>query len=279
MMSGHHRKWNYFPIFARPKLTNIYMKPITLEEMKSVKLMNRTDTKFVTSRAVLDRLLELIDEEYLVQVTEGSTAARYHTLYYDTEDCRMYLIHHNGHKTRQKLRVRSYVDSDLHFLEVKTKNNHGKTRKRRISLDLELPSGVEATSGREIGDVLAAMDLAEHDDFLSDTLWYPSARMQPKIENRFTRMTLVNRKKTERLTIDTDLRFTNRVTGRTTSLEHVAIIELKRDSLRPSPIMPHLNRLRIFSMGFSKYCMGMALTDQGLKQNLFKERLRRIGKL
>lgn len=236
--------------------------------MKSVKLMNRSDTKFVTSTRLLEQLLEMIDDEYFIQVTDGNSIAPYHTLYFDTPDCRMYTIHHNGIKRRQKLRIRSYVDSQLHFLEVKTKDNHGKTKKKRVAVDVD-PSTclTEAFS--------APVDNAS---FLERHLWYDPALMTPQIENSFSRITLVNRLKTERLTIDTRLRYHNLITDARCSLDNIAIIELKRDSLQPSPIIPHLLRLRIFSMGFSKYCMGMALTNPDLKQNRFKERLRLVSK-
>ena len=35
-------------------------RPITLDEMRGIKLMNRTDTKFVTTVSRLERLLELL---------------------------------------------------------------------------------------------------------------------------------------------------------------------------------------------------------------------------
>ena len=38
------------------------LKPITLEEMSGIRLMNRTDTKFVTNKAKLEQLLEMADE-------------------------------------------------------------------------------------------------------------------------------------------------------------------------------------------------------------------------
>lgn len=45
-------------------------------------------------------------------------------------------------------------------------------------------------------------------------------------------MTLVNRDKTERLTIDTNIRFRNLHTGREQSLPDLVIIELKQDGNR-----------------------------------------------
>jgi hypothetical protein len=38
------------------------LEPITLDEMKEIRLMNRTDTKFVTNKENLARLLELAQQ-------------------------------------------------------------------------------------------------------------------------------------------------------------------------------------------------------------------------
>ena len=114
--------------------------PITLDEMSGVKLLNRTDTKFVTNVPTLMRLLEMASDEYYAQDIDGARIAPYYTVYFDTDDCAMYHCHEAGHANRQKLRVRSYVDSDLHFLEVKTKNNRGRTKKKRLTLDNFNPS-------------------------------------------------------------------------------------------------------------------------------------------
>lgn len=103
------------------------------------------------------------------------------------------------------------------------------------------------------------------------------------MENHFNRVTLVNRQKTERLTIDTSLGFHNLVTGDELSLPGIAIIELKRgnfgQSLATSPILALLRQLRVKPMGFSKYCIGSALTNHSLPQGRIKQRLRAVAKL
>ena len=45
--------------------------PITLDEMTGVKLLNRTDTKFVTNVPTLMRLLEMACGDYYVQDIDG----------------------------------------------------------------------------------------------------------------------------------------------------------------------------------------------------------------
>ena len=237
--------------------------------------MNRTDTKFVTNIATLRKLLKLAVWQYRAQEIEGKRQARYYTMYFDTSDMQMYTCHHSGHANRQKLRIRSYVDSGLNFLEVKTKNNHKRTRKKRTTmLDFD-----PLAPARDIAFDSHDENFQEYDSFLRENLWYKPEIMEEAIENRFNRITLVNNNKTERLTIDTDLCFHNIHTGNDCSLPELAIIELKRDGLVPSPILALLNELRIKPLGFSKYCIGTALTNPDIRQNMFKQRLHALGKL
>lgn len=243
--------------------------------MSGIRLMNRTDTKFVTNIATLRKLLKLAVWQYRAQEIEGKRQARYYTMYFDTPDMQMYTCHHSGHANRQKLRIRSYVDSGLNFLEVKTKNNHKRTRKKRTTMFDFAP----LAPARNIAFDSHDDNFKEYDSFLRENLWYKPGIMEEAIENRFNRITLVNNNKTERLTIDTDLCFHNIHTGNDCSLPELAIIELKRDGLVPSPILSLLNELRIKPLGFSKYCIGTALTNPDIRQNRFKQRLHALGKL
>lgn len=250
-------------------------QPITLDEMSGIKLMNRTDTKFVTTVDRLRLLLMMATDDYRAQEIDGKRQALYYTAYFDTPDYNMYIVHQNGHAGRQKLRIRSYVDSGQNYLEVKTKNNHGRTKKKRVDMvgfdPMHPDHGIRFL--RQDDQFVA------YDAFLRKHLRYDPTILSEKMENHFHRITLVNKAKTERLTIDTDLCFHNLKTGNDADLTGLAIIELKRDGLQPSPILGMLRDLRIKPCGFSKYCMGSALTNPALKRNNFKERLRLVDRL
>ena len=110
------------------------MAPITLDEMSGVKLMNRIDTKYVVTETQLRDILMRIRDAYYAQEVEGNRLSPYSTVYYDTPELTMYLIHHDRHLVRDKVRVRTYVDSHLTFCEVKHKNNKGRTKKKRIEV-------------------------------------------------------------------------------------------------------------------------------------------------
>ena len=235
---------------------------ISLEEMEKVRLMNRIDTKFVTTLDTLQELLRRASSDYLIQQIGGRTNMPYYTRYYDTTDVHMFYQHQRGKKNRQKIRVRQYEESDTPpFVEIKTKNNKGRTRKKRVAMD----------NGPEI---------ISYNDFLNRHSDYHSSLLAPQIENHFYRITLVDRNMSERVTIDTNLEFHNLVTDRRLSFDNIGIIEWKRDGRsRGSKLGEILKDLRIRPSGFSKYCVGMAATNPDLRQNRLKKKLRKINQI
>lgn len=240
------------------------LPPITLQEMSGIKLMNRTDTKFVATAEQLHDFLLAVQGKYFIQEINGKRIASYHTTYFDTDDYQMYNMHHCGKITREKIRVRTYLDSNETFFEIKNKNNHGRTKKKRISIQ---------------GHDTAATERETVVPFMAKHAWYEIEEIAPVIENWFNRITLVNYDKTERLTIDFNLKFHHLKSDGRDKLDKTAIIELKRDGNVPSPALDILRELRIKRSGFSKYCIGSALTNSSLKRNNFKERLIMISKI
>lgn len=239
------------------------LPPITLDEMKSIRLMKRTDTKFVTNIETLARLLQMCQGHYYAQRVADDPISPYTTLYFDDlERHMMFHKHQAGHRPRTKVRARTYINGDISFLEIKKKDNHGKTRKKRI----QVPS-IDAVANDLVGE-----------EFLTEQTGYTWADIRPTVRNFFNRITLVNLEKTERLTIDFDLRFFNYETGIEESMGQAVIIELKRDGRVPSPILPLLRELRIHQNGFSKYCIGSVITNPNLRVNNFKQKLHGIRK-
>ncbi len=229
--------------------------------MKGIKLMNRIDTKYVTTQEMLWRFLEEAKDRYYVQDFHGRHLMPYHTIYLDTPQLDMYTDHETGRQHRYKVRMRMYENEMEAFMEVKNKSNKGRTKKKRIA----------------IADLVYDDDSAK--EFVGERTPYDAHSLRPTIENHFRRITLVNKDKTERLTIDVDLQFHNLLTGNTRELPGHVIIELKRDGLTPSPATEILRSLRIKRCGFSKMAIGMAMTSPQLRQNRFKQRIHYIEKL
>ena len=239
--------------------------PITLEEMDSVKLLNRIDSKYLTSEPVLLEILaDAARAGYRALVVEGNKLNRYTSVYYDTPGLRMFYDHHNRRLVRQKVRTRVYVESGQTFLEIKRKNNHGRTKKKRMEI-----------SPAELMDFSA--DTAAC-DYLAAKSWFTAPELSPVLDTRFKRITLVNPAMTERLTIDTSLEFTNFRTGKETTLQNAVIIELKQDGHAASRMKTILLDHRVKPVRVSKYCIALTLTDPSAKTGRFKEKVRAIEK-
>ena len=231
--------------------------------MDNVKLMNRIDTKYVTTVDRLETVLAQSHDRYLVLETDGRRMHGYDSMYYDTASMAMYLMHHNGRLGRHKIRTRTYLDSGKSFLEIKRKDNHARSIKKRISID----------------DPSSWMLRESTQAFISDHSPYVASNITPSLRTGFKRITLVDRARTERITIDTGLVFENPRTGISCADERLVIIELKQSGHGGSMMQNILRDKRIRPYRISKYCLGCMMTDPGLKRNRFISKLRYIEKL
>ncbi len=235
-----------FPILQR-------FAPINLDEMDGVKLMNRTDTKYAFNVNRFETVLSEILDNYRVLEVEGKRLSRYKSLYYDTPGFNLYHKHHNGELNRYKIRHRTYVESNIGFLEVKFKNNKGRTIKDRIKR-VEVPFSWESdTTG-----------------FLNKILPFEPQTLKPAIWVNYNRLTLVNKSGAERLTIDLNLEFVKDDSSKT--LNSLVIAEVKQDKRKASPFITVMKKHHIREGSISKYCMGVALTCK-VKKNNFKRKL------
>lgn len=227
------------------------MPTLSLEEMSAVKLMSRIDTKYLTNKEGLLRVLELAQDDYYVQAIDTREIMGYLTVYLDTPDHYFYREHLRGALPRTKLRMRTYLDSDgLSFFEIKNKNNRRKTKKRRT----RIPSIDEASAGGA-------------PEFLFEQTGLRWSDYTPSLRNQFNRITLVNKGMTERLTIDFDIHYHSYATGFEAQSGPIVVIELKRGSLIASPIRQILTTLHIHPAGYSKYMMGSAMTNPDLRRD------------
>ncbi|MBR6347297.1 MAG: polyphosphate polymerase domain-containing protein [Bacteroidales bacterium] len=240
--------------------------PIALGEMDGVRLMNRIDSKYITTEETLtDILNDARAAGYRALEVDGVKMSAYNSVYFDTAELRMFQDHRNRHLTRQKIRTRVYVNSGDTFLEIKRKHNTGRTKKKRTPIPAEELTGFAS-------DPAATAYLEKHSCFTAGML-------SPVLSTRFSRITLVNPAMTERVTIDTALFFSNFRTGKKASLEDAVIIELKQDGHCRSQMKGILLKNRVKPMRVSKYCIAETLTDPAARSGRFKLKVRRIEKL
>lgn len=242
------------------------LAPISLAEMDGVKLMNRVDSKYLCDEQTLSAILaDAAAEGYSALSVGGLRIVPYNSVYFDTPGLRMFLDHHNRRLVRQKVRTRVYENSGETFLEIKRKNNHGRTKKKRIAIPQAELTDFSA-------DIQATAYLERYSAFTAGEL-------SPVLSTAFRRITLVNPARTERITIDTALVFTNFRTGKKASLETAVIIELKQDGHAGSQMKDILLRNRVKPVRISKYCIAVTLTDPSSKHNRFKVKVRAVEKL
>ena len=233
--------------------------PISLDQMDDVKLLDRSDTKFLLPEASFQHVLQQLLDGYRILEIDGERCHQYRSLYFDTNTFTHFRDHHNGRTFRSKVRYREYTASGLRFLEVKRRTGRGATKKKRIA--------VERITGH-LGE--------EHRLFVAQAS-KRTLDLVPILWNCYTRFTFVHRERPERLTIDRDLSFTT--PDSTCSMNGVCIAELKQPCIdRRSPFTAIMHDMGLRPGGLSKYCLGVVLSRPDVKHNAFNEALRAIDR-
>ena len=233
---------------------------ISLSEMADVSLLNRIDTKYLFPMSDLIPILGQVGEEYRILDINQVRLNRYHTIYFDEPDFTLYKQHHNQHADRYKVRARQYVDTNLAFFEVKHKTNKKRTIKSRLELNQ------------------AILKSGEVNDFIDNHVPLDSHQIEQKLWNDYLRLTLVGKSQAERVTIDLDLSFGQEDSY--TGLPGMVIAEVKQSHFsQDSYFIQQMRKRGIRSNSFSKYCAGVCLLYDDIKQNNFKPVMRTVQKL
>jgi hypothetical protein len=236
--------------------------PISLKDMDSVKLMNRTDTKFVFRADKLASILELTKTKYKVLEIDGQRDFSYNTTYLDTNNFLFFYHQSIGKLQRHKVRFRIYEASGASYLEVKRKTNKNRTIKWRIKSEL-----IDRNYNNEAVDFLR--------EYIPETCQC----LKPVLVNRFKRITLVGLETLERITLDHDISFSDG-NGRLIEMPFIAIAELKREGFsNHSPFIDTIKQFNIRQTGFSKYCMGSAMLYNLPNKNRLKQKFILLNKI
>ena len=202
-----------FQVYGAPERSIKYLlnqfSPISLDQLGKAALMDRQDTKFIFREDQLINILPGLESDYRVLSIKGQKICSYRTVYYDTDDFHFFQQHQIGSGRRWKIRQRTYLDSQLNFLEVKYKDNRKRTRKNRIQIGLN-------------SDHI----LANKNVFLTANAPCSTAELRSKLEIRYSRITLVKKDGQERVTLDSKLHYSN---GRSfQNLDGLMIAEVKQ---------------------------------------------------
>jgi hypothetical protein len=233
-----------------------------LTDIETIKLMKRYDTKFIFHRNKLQSVFDYLRRDYQVLEIDHKRSFRYENLYYDTNDYFFYHQHHNQRVNRYKLRCRKYIESDNCYFEIKFKNNKKKTIKTRILLEDKKINHELLQDSKEFARKSVLIDNGNIVDEVRPALWIG-----------FNRITFANVINKERLTFDINLTYTD-MNANSRKINNLIIAELKSEHVSlNSSFYQYLKCLEIFPTKFSKYCVGIALTEKNIKCNRFKKNL------
>jgi hypothetical protein len=239
----------------------IEFQAMSLGELGRAALLERQETKYLFQSIRIADLLSGLASWYKILEIDNNRVFRYQSTYYDTPDLSFYHQHHRGASPRWKFRQRTYLESGKSYLEIKCKDNHKITAKFR-----------QQVSGSD--DEISPRDLQG----FSSRLPFRPDQLQSVLQTNYSRFTLVSKTRAERVTLDFNLMFQAREAF--WELPALLVIEVKQGRLTHQSAFIH--RLREFGLRrtrFSKYCIGCALLNPGLKHNRFKPVLRTVDSI
>lgn len=233
------------------------------ELVERAPLLHRLDRKYVLPVRDLPTLLAGLVGPNAVRVLEidGRRQFDYRSGYFDTPDLDSYRAAAHRRRRRFKLRIRTYLDSDLRFLEVKIRGTRGTTVKERISYagaDTEL--GAEARGF--VDAVLAGAGIRSEQH-----------RFEPVLTTRYRRTTLFLPAGSSRVTIDTGLSWELPGALAVGPLDLVVVETKSQRSV--SPVDRLLWSMKYRPCSLSKYATGLAALRPELPSNRWTPLLRR----
>jgi hypothetical protein len=113
--------------------------PVSLAEIEALAALQvRRDRKYLVPPERIATLIACAAAFEQPRVLEigGERLFRYESLYFDTPALASYFDAAHRRPRRRKVRTRSYVDSDTCMLEVKARDNRGRTVKHRLPYEM-----------------------------------------------------------------------------------------------------------------------------------------------
>ncbi|PZF88905.1 molecular chaperone [Micromonospora endophytica] len=246
------------------------LPPIGLDRLiGQAALLTRVDRKYLPPVADLPTLLGPLTGRAEVLQIDGQRQFSYQSVYFDTPDLGSFHAAARRRRHRYKVRLRSYLDSDRHVVEVKTRGRRG------ITIKHQLPCADTAqwAAGSRAG--LAGEIRTHVDAVLADAGFRTTGLpLRPVLSTTYRRTTLFLPAAGSRVTIDVDLGWTL-PDGTGLRVPHRAVVETKSPGGTSA-----VDRL-LWSAGhrpcvISKYATGLAVLRPELPANRWQPALRRL---
>ena len=180
-----------------------HLFPTTLEDLNSAaSLLTRVDRKYLVASSAAQNVVDALTGRALVLDIDGRRSFSYASTYFDTPGLDSYLQAARKRRHRFKIRTRSYLDSGLTLLEVKTRGPRGATIKQRLDY-----RAAEADRLTEEGIDFVVECLAPLTGSAQEAR-RTAQSLRPVMATTYRRTTLHLPDDDARATIDTDLAWT-----------------------------------------------------------------------
>ncbi|WP_026554936.1 polyphosphate polymerase domain-containing protein [Arthrobacter sp. 35W] len=239
------------------------LPPLSLEALNAAAaLQTRVDRKYLVPLEKLSGILDSFAGEVHILQEAGLRLFAYDSVYFDTPALDSYFLAAFGRRRRYKIRTRSYLDSGVAFLEVKTEGSRSATVKERIPYDPSDRSTITPEGAEYIAQTLQATALLP-----------PPGPLAPVLETSYGRTTLYLPGSNSRATVDFNVTWTT-PRGERLVLGDAVVLETKSGSTT-GQLDKHLWRHGVRPSRISKFATGMAALTPGLPANRWHQTLMR----
>ena len=257
---------------------------ISLQDMnKQAAMQTRVDRKYIVDAETAVKVLSTLDADASVMEIKGQREFAYDSVYFDTPQMQSYHSAAYSLKGTFKIRTRSYLDSELTFLEVKTDGEQNITVKKRIPYSFEqrdrLTPEAYTYISEVLGDILAGLvhklEPVLTTGYHRTTVFLPRSEQNPVVSRMTVDTNLTWTPMSENILMAgvNYLNFHGNLVGTTYGLPSAVIIETK-SGVEPSVADRHLWDAGITPDKISKFATGMAALNPQLASSKWEETLK-----
>lgn len=270
------KKANAFQLLDLPE--------ISLHDLaQRAELLKRTDRKYLVPGKLVVEMVDFLGEIGAQALTIGGVQIfGYLSDYYDTSDFALYRAAATKRRRRFKLRSRVYLDSGMHFMELKTRSGRGQNVKDRLRLEdvctYDFVNGAnDPSEPLKRTDVVAwASKLLQQRGVVASQRegFRTIMNLMPSSRSSYRRSTLCL-PDDSRLTIDQDLVLSG--PGESSGFEVPEVVVETKSSGRTSDADRWLWSHGIRPSRVSKYAIGTAIVHPELPANRWHSTMSKLG--
>ena len=256
-------------------LSTKHLPTTTLAELNSAAgLLTRVDRKYLVPLTCAQNLVDGLAPHARVLAIDERRRFSYTSTYFDTPGLEAFMLAARKRRRRFKVRTRTYLDSGLCFLEVKTNGSREATVKDRFKYDPD-----DADRITPDGRLFVIERLVESSTCSLDEASTIAQALVPVMDSTYSRTTLHLPHDEARATFDTELTWDlfdpdGRRLKTGVSVGHLNVVETKNPSTA-SPTDRLLWRRGHRPARISKYATGMALLYANLPTNRWNRTIKR----